>query len=141
MANEIAVTVADVRHLDSDRYPVVRMYAAGAIDLGDAVYVTATADTVDRTDGDALATAWNFLGIVVSCPQGATAAVAGDNIDVAIGGRVTGYTGMTAGTVIVLSGTVGRLTAHANAPAKVAIVGIALNATTIQLRPIPVTLS
>jgi len=128
MANEVAVTVADVRPLNGAKS--FRAKATEALAFGDAVYVdTATGDVPNVSKADASAVDINYLvaGIAVSASPdnpGATSIALGDYIDVVWSGPVTGYTSMTPGTTVWLSDTVGRLSSVVGT--KSAVIGYAL---------------
>lgn len=128
----ITVTKADVRPLPGaviEKYP-----AAGALSLGDAVYLDSNGK-VEKADADAAASML-VHGIVVSAPRGGTDAVADDMVDVCVAGRVTGFSGMTIGSLAFLSVTAGKVDHTAPAAASGDfrfIVGIAVSAVTLQL--------
>mgnify|MGYP000232789541 CR=1 FL=1 len=112
MANEIAVTTADVRQLSG---PSSRAVADGALAFGDLVYISGYSNNrpkVAKCDGTAVAKALAY-GVVVqgdASNPGATSVADADVIDVALpGARVAGYTGATAGGKVWVSDTVGRL--------------------------------
>jgi hypothetical protein len=103
---DIAVTPIDVRPLPG--CDVERYNAGGAGNVGDLVYMAADGD-VEVTDADAAGTTYG-IGIVVSVGgTSKTAFVAGDRVDVAVRGRVAGFSGMTPGDVLYTSNTAGKL--------------------------------
>jgi hypothetical protein len=130
---DVTVTAADVRPLPG--FSVLRFPAAGALNVGDAVYLKSDG-TVDATDADAAATAV-CLGIIVGIGAfGKTVAAAGDIVDVQVGGVVTGFSGLTIGGLVYLSTTAAKLADARPAGASgdfVFIVGIAISATSIKL--------
>lgn len=132
---DVTFTAADVRPLPGGN--IVPMDAGGAITVGHAVYIAAD-DDAEGADADASLSSM-AIGICVSAPNGKTAAVLGDRIDVALAGtRVTGFTGLTPGTLMYASVTTGRIsdTRPAGASGDFAwIIGIAWNATTILVNP------
>jgi hypothetical protein len=101
----ITVTAADVRPLPGAI--VERHQAGGSGNVGDTVYMASDGD-VEQADASAAGTTY-AIGVVVSAPNGATAFVAGDEIDVAVLGRVTGFSGMTPNDVLYQSDTAARL--------------------------------
>jgi hypothetical protein len=137
MANEVTVTVADVRALKGAI--TVRAKATEALAFGDAVYVdTATGDipNVSKADAGALDINYLSLGVVVTgSPDypGNTVIAAGDPCDVAVIGPVTGFLGMTPGTTVWLSDTAGRLSSVVGT--KSMVLGYALTAATVFLMP------
>jgi hypothetical protein len=133
MANEVAVTVADIRPLNTA--VVVRAKATEALAFGDVVYVdSATGDIPNVSKADASAVDINYLafGIVVATTPdnpGAASVAAGEACDVVVFGEVTGYTSMTPGTTVWLSDTVGRLSSVVGT--KSCVVGYAKSAATV----------
>ncbi|MBN1430453.1 MAG: hypothetical protein JXB07_18935 [Anaerolineae bacterium] len=132
---DVAFTGADIRVLPGVQ--PFRIKAGAAIPVGHAVYVAADGD-VEQGDADAAASA-QVVGIVVSAPNGVTTCADQDMLDIAGPGcRVTGFSGMTPGTLVYASVTAGRIadTRPAGASGDFAwIVGVALNATTILVMP------
>jgi len=106
---DITVTAADVRPLPGAT--VERFEAGGALAVGDTVYMASDGD-VEEADGSAAGTAY-AIGVVVSvingATSGATTAAAGDTVEVATWGPVTGLSGMTPGDVLYQSDTAGAL--------------------------------
>lgn len=137
MANEVTVTIADVRALKSAI--TIRAKATEALAFGDAVYVdTATGDVPNVSKADASAVDINYaaIGLVVAGNPdnpGATTIAAGDPVDVAVIGEVTGFLSMTPGTTVWLSDTAGRLSSVAGT--KSMVLGYALTAATVFLIP------
>lgn len=131
MANEITVTVANVRPLFGAK--VRRLTAGGALAFGDAVYIDASAE-LQKCDGTDLAKAL-CVGLVVA-PQadtmGATSIADGDVCDVVTSGPVTGYSGMTPGLHVWVSDTVGRLSSAVGT--KSCVIGYAESATVVYVR-------
>lgn len=131
---DITVTAADVRPLPGAL--VVRLPAAEAIDLGEAVYVNGSGQAA-LADADADASS-RILGICVSAPDGAAAAATGDTIDVLYMGRMTGFSGMTPGGIAYASTTAGALADAAPAGASgdyLHVAGTALSATVLLVNP------
>lgn len=81
--------------------------AGGSMNVGDAVYLDG-ANGWKQADADAEASA-QARGVVVAGPQGATAIVSGDRIDICVYGPVEGFASMTPGAVIYNSVTAGAL--------------------------------
>jgi hypothetical protein len=137
MANEVTVTVADVRPLNT-AVPI-RAKATEALAFGDAVYIdSATGDipNVSKADASAVDALLVAVGIVVATTPdnpGATSVALGDPCDVAIFGEVTGYSSMTPGQTIWLSDTVGRLSTVAGT--KSTVIGVAKSAATVIVNP------
>jgi hypothetical protein len=133
MANEVTVTAADVRPLNTA--VVVRAKATEALAFGDLVYVdSATGDIPNVSKADSSAVDINYLvfGIVVATTPdnpGATTVAAGDPCDVVVFGEVTGYSSMTPGQTIWESDTAGRLSTVAGT--KSCVVGYAKSASTV----------
>jgi hypothetical protein len=134
MANEVSVTVADVRPLNGAM--IRRAVAAEALTFGALVYISsATGDipNVTKCAPGALATGHAF-GIVVSGNLGGSSVASGEACDVVVLGPVTGYTGMVPGaTIWASSDTAGALSTAVGA--KSTIVGLAESATTVLVRP------
>lgn len=130
MANEITVTVADVRPLLGAI--VRRKTAGGTFYAGDAVYIAADGD-VEAADGSAIGTVLGTFGVAVADADGSTTFSAGDAVDVVILGPVTGFSSMTPGAVVYVSDTVGRLSTVAGT--KSVIVGQSESAVTVNVRP------
>jgi hypothetical protein len=141
MANEVTVTVGDVRPLEGAI--VRRATATEALAFGDPVYVdSATGDVpnVSKADASAVDALLVCYGIVVAgnpANPGATTIAAGDPCDVVTHGPVTGYSSMTPGANIWLSDTVGRLSTVVGT--KSCIIGIAETASTVYVNPVAVT--
>jgi hypothetical protein len=134
MANEVTVTIADVRPLTG---AVIRRAQAGeALAFGDVVYISsATGDIpiVSKCVPGTLATGHAY-GIVVSGNLGNTSVASGEACDVVVLGPVTGYSGMTPGaTIWASSDSSGRLSTAVGA--KSCILGVAESATTVLVRP------
>jgi hypothetical protein len=113
MANEIAVTPADIRLLSG---PIPnRAVADGALAFGDSVYISGYSNNrpkVAKCDGTAVAKALCYGIVVAGDPAnpGETSVADGELCDIAVvGSRVAGYTGATAGGKVWVSDTVGRL--------------------------------
>ena len=135
MANEVSVTVADVR--PERGAVVVRAKAAEALAFGDAVYVSSYSGDmplVSKVLGGAVATC-NPLGIVVggTVAKGGSSVEASEDCDVVVFGQVTGYSGMTSGNTIWASDTAGRLSTVVGT--KSGVVGVALSPATVLVRP------
>ena len=131
---DITVTAADVRPLPG---AIIQRFTAGAaLSVGDAVYIASDGD-VEKADADVAASA-QAIGIVVSAPDGATSASAGDAVDVVVYGPVTGFSGMTPGNLVYASVTAGKVADAA--PAATSgdykwIIGRAVSAVTIFVAP------
>lgn len=133
MANEVAVTTADVRPLGGAI--IRRAVASATLALGDVVYVSSYSGdrpVVTKTAGGAVATA-NPYGIVVAGAAANTTIAAGEAVDVVVLGPVTGYSGMTSGNTIWVSNTDGRLSTVVGT--KSGIVGLAETPETVYVRP------
>ena len=131
---DITVTPADVRPLPG---AVVQRFKAGAtLNVGDAVYIAGDGD-VEQANADVAASA-QAIGIVVSAPDGATSASAGDTVDVVVHGPVTGFSGMTPGSLVYASVTAGKVADAAPAAGSGDykwIVGRAISSVTIFVAP------
>lgn len=102
---DITVTAADVRPLPG---AVIERYDLGAAaDVGEVVYMVSDGD-VEQTDANAAGTTYG-IGVIVALHHGGTTGAAGDTADVAVAGRVTGFSGMTVGDVLYISDTTGAL--------------------------------
>lgn len=132
---DITFASADIRVLPG--VPPFRKKAGAAIPVGHAVYVAADGD-VEQADADAAASA-QAIGIVVSAPNGVTTCADQDMLDIAGPGcRVTGFSGMTPGTLVYASTTAGRIESARPAGSSsdyAWIIGVALDATTILVMP------
>lgn len=129
----ITVTPDNVRPLLG---AIIRRGVAGAaLSVGDAVYLD-TDGTYKPADRGAANTA-AARGIVVSAPDGALSAAAGDAIDIVVFGPVTGFSGMTPGANVFV-GSAGALDDAAPAPASGEykfIIGWAEDAETVVVSP------
>lgn len=102
---DITKVAANIRALPG---AVIERYnAGGAGNVGDTVYMAADGD-VEVADASSAGTTY-AIGIVVSAPNGKTAFVAGDRLDVAVFGPVTGFSGATPHDVLYQSDTAGAL--------------------------------
>ena len=137
MANEVTVTVGDVRPLQGA--VIRRAKATEALAYGDAVYVdSATGDlpNVSKAGAAAVNALLVAYGVAVAgnpSNPGATSIALGDQVDVVVLGPVTGYSSMTPGNTIWLSDTVGRLSTVVGT--KSCILGIAETAQTLFVNP------
>lgn len=130
---DIALTAADIRPLPGAI--IQRFIASAALSVGDTVYKGATTTQVTEADASALATA-KVCGIVVAVPNGGTAAVAGDYVDVVVFGPVAGFSGMTPGNTLYQSVTAGVLANAAPAATNYEYtVGWAMSATVVFVTP------
>jgi hypothetical protein len=140
MANEVTVTVADVRPLQGA--VIRRACATEALAFGDVVYIdsaTGAIPNVSKCVPGTLATGHMF-GIVVSGNLAGTSVAAGEACDVVVLGPVTGYSGMTPGaTIWASSDSAGRLSTAVGS--KSTIVGLAESASTVLVRPAQVVRS
>ena len=140
MANEVTVTIADVRPLQGA--VIRRACAAEALAFGDVVYVSsATGDIplVSKCVPGTLATGHAY-GIVVSGNLGGTSVASGEPCDVVVLGPVTGYLSMTPGaTIWASSDSAGRLSTVVGS--KSTIVGLAESASIVLVRPAQVVRS
>ena len=138
MANEVTVTVADVRPVGDS--VIMRGKATEALAFGDAVYVdsaTGEVPNISKADASAVNALLVCVGVVVAgnpANPGATSIAVGDPVDVVVHGFVTGYSSMTPGVNIWLSDTVGRLSTVVGT--KSCIIGIAKSAATVFVNPI-----
>ena len=136
MANEITVTVLDVRPLNGA--VIRRAIATEALAFGDAVYIDSGSGRfpkVSKILGGAVATC-NPFGVVVA-PQpdtmGGASVAAGETCDVCVYGPVTGYSSMTPGATLWASDTAGRLSSVVGT--KSGVIGFAESATVAFIRP------
>ena len=140
MANEVTVTVADVRPLAGAI--VRRACATEALAFGDIVYIdsaTGAIPNVSKALGTGLDTGHAY-GIVVSGALGNASVAIGEACDVVVLGPVTGYLSMTPGaTIWASSDTSGRLSTAVGS--KSCIVGLAESASTVLVRPAQVVRS
>ena len=130
---DVTVTSADVRLLPGP--PSFRKTAGAVLSPGNLVYIAGDGD-VEGADADAAASAI-AVGVVVSAPGGKTACVEDDTLDIAGPGCiVTGFSGLTPGTLLYASVNAGAIADTRPAGASgdyVWICGVALNATTIMV--------
>lgn len=132
----ITVTAASVRPLPGSQ--PFRFAAGGSINVGDVVYVSGN-DTVKQASGTLLAMA-NAVGLCVATnAAGGTLAASGDYVDVVTYGPVTGFSSMTAGNLHYVSDTDGKVDTAAGT--KDTIIGYAINASTLFVRPRVIDLS
>jgi hypothetical protein len=112
---DISQTAALVRPLNGAI--VRRKTAGGVVNVGDAVYIASDGD-VEQADADAVASA-QARGIVVAVgTTGATAAAAGDPVDIVTHGPVAiGASGLTDGAAVYVSTTAGKMDQTAPAAA------------------------
>jgi hypothetical protein len=128
----ITVTRLDVRPLPGCVFdnPVV----SGTVYVGDAVYCSGgtVGGSVSQANASTAPTTYAH-GLVVAAPNGGTIATTGDQVDVVLYGRVTGFAGHTAGSVVYVGNTVGALdTAAGTVSHKF---GIGVDPTTILVKP------
>jgi len=110
---------------------IERYTAGGAGTVGNTVYM-GSGGTGIVADASAAGTTY-AIGIVVSAPDGATTFASGDVVDVAVEGRVTGFSGATPGIMTYQSNTAGALdTAAGDSSHKM---GRMRSATTVFLSP------
>lgn len=131
---DVTVNAADVRPLPGA--DIERFDAGGTATVGESVYMVSDGD-VEQSDADAAVTA-RVIGIIVSAPNGATAVIAGNRLDIVTHGPVTGFTGLTPGGLMYASITAGKISD--TRPAAVSadfvwIIGWVLDATTIYVDP------
>ena len=133
----IAMTVADVRPLRNCH--TEKAIVNEVMTVGMAVYIDGSSGdlpTIKKTTLAAVATG-NVWGVVVSGPvarPGATTLAVGDTVDVAVLGRVTGFSGATAGGIAYASDTAG--TVADSAGTKVCVIGVMVTPTVLFVRPI-----
>jgi hypothetical protein len=102
---DVTVTAADVKPLPG---AVVRRYAADAtLYAGNAVYLKSDGE-VAQVDADAAASA-RAIGIAVAGPEGKTTFLAGDALDVVVGGPLAGFSSLTPGGYLFASTTAGAI--------------------------------
>ena len=118
----IAVTADNVRPIG--RYMSFRSTSNDDLTAGDVVYHDGTGIVV--ANGGAAGTA-NLMGVVLKDSS------SGDAIDVLVQGRVTGWTGLTAGAICYISDTDGVL-AHSAGSATFGV-GWAVSTTDIYVNP------
>jgi hypothetical protein len=102
---DITITAADVRPLPGALCR--RFDAGGTVYAGEAVYMASDGD-VERTDADDSLTA-QAIGIVVADNDGGTVFSSGDAVDVCMFGPLTGYSSLTEGLHVFVSGTAGGM--------------------------------
>jgi hypothetical protein len=133
MANEVSLTQAQIRPLNA-RQTVIRNFDAGAeVYVGYAVYEDSSGD-VQHADADALTTA-RANGIVVATYDGEVTTASGNRVAVAVFGPVSGFSSMTPGGLVYVSGTVGRITQTKPATGYAHVIGYALDANTVWVDP------
>lgn len=137
---DVTVTAASVRPLAG---AIVRRFTAGGtISIGDLVYIASDGD-VEAADADAAASAI-ACGIAVGTPDGGTSVSAGERVDVAMLGPVTGFSSLTPGTHVWASTTAGAIANAAPGGSSgdyVYVVGLVESATTIFVRPFTYSLA
>ena len=117
---------------------ISRRYTAGAaITPGDAVCMSSDG-FIDSADSDALASN-TLVGIALTPRNQGTAFASGDNVDVVVFGPVLCVTGGTPGAYAYTAATAGAISETAGT--KSLIIGFVESATTIFVRPVPITLT
>ncbi len=101
---DLSVTAADCRPLPGAI--VQRFTAGGTFTVGDLVYVVSDGE-VEIADASAVTTG-RAVGVCVSAPNGATAVVATDAVDVVVYGPVAGFTSLAEQTRNYVSITAGK---------------------------------
>jgi hypothetical protein len=128
---DVTVVSKDVRLLPGAQS--FRKTAGAALAVGALAYIASDGD-VEGADADAAASSI-AVGIVISAPNGVLTCVAGDMLDIAGPGcRVTGFSGLTPGTLVYASTTAGAIADARPAGSSgdyVWVCGLALDATTI----------
>jgi hypothetical protein len=127
---DLTITAASVRPVG---HCIIGRFTAGeTITPGQPVYVSGN-NTVSLTDGSALTTA-ACIGLVVSNSNGAVSFAAGDEVDVVLFGKVTGFaTNLAANTAVYVDDDAGVLADAVGT--KVCRVGIGVNTTTLLVNP------
>jgi len=126
----ITVTKADVRPLPG---AIIETFVvSGTVFVGEAIYNNGGSAT--RSNAGATATAYG-VGIVVACPGGGTAAVTGDRVDVAVFGRVAGFSGMTAGTPAIYTDNTAGALVQGTGGTVAHKIGVARSASVIFVQP------
>lgn len=132
----IAMTVANVRPLHGCQ--TEKAVVNEVMTVGMAVYIDGSSGdlpTIKKTTLAAVATG-NVWGVIVSGPvarPGATTLAVGDVVDVAVCGRVEGFSGATAGGIAYASDTAGVVADAAGT--KVCVVGVMVTTTVLFVRP------
>jgi hypothetical protein len=133
--SDITVTSANVQVGNS---AIPRNFAAGeALTVGYCVYISA-ADTVKHADANVVGgeAAARGIGIVTSSKDGETTVNSGDRCTVTVFGPVEGFSDMTPGEPVYVSGTAGRLDqTKPTGGAYQRAIGHALSATCIFVNP------
>lgn len=126
----ISFTATDIRPLPDARIenPVV----SGTVYVGNAVYNNG--GSASQANAGATATAYGY-GIVIACPNGGTVATTGDRVDVVVHGRVTGFTGLTAGTPAIYTDNTAGALVQGTGGTVAHKIGVARDATTIYVQP------
>lgn len=130
----VAFTAADIRPLPGTL--IERKVLAEAATPGDAVYIDGNGKAA-LADANVAASA-KVRGIVVAGPDGRASFVAGERVDIAVLGRVTGFSGLTPGADVFASTTAGDISDAAPAAASGDfkwIIGYAWSATDIFVQP------
>lgn len=132
MANEITVTAAQVSALPANGAVLHTFTAGGTITIGNLVYIDGSG-YAQHADGNVSIAVATAVGIAVESYDGQTSVASGDPVAVALFGPVSGYSGMTPGSYVYVSDTVGRLSSVAGTATF--IVGYALTAGIVFLIP------
>lgn len=132
MANEIAVTAAEVRALTENGAVLRRFIADAAITIGNLVYIKSDGE-VAHADGNGSLDIARAIGIAVESYDGETTVNAGDPVTVCVFGPVSGYSGMTPGAPFYISDTIGRLSTVAGTVSR--IMGYSESATVAFVHP------
>lgn len=127
----VSLTAANISPLVEHGAVVLPYTAAGAITVGQAVYLASGGIAV--ADGDASKASSRAIGIAVASFDGETSIASGAPVSVCVYGPVAGFSGMTAGATLWVSDTAGSIDTS-NGTYKV-VLGYAMNATTIFVAP------
>ncbi|GIV51028.1 MAG: hypothetical protein KatS3mg038_1549 [Candidatus Kapaibacterium sp.] len=128
----ISYNATDVRPLPGAH--VQRFAAAGTVGVGQAVYIDSTGRAAPAA-ANAAGTS-RAIGVVVSAPEGRTTADAGEMVDVAMHGPVTGFLNMTPGSLVYASTTAGALDDASPAAGNFRwIIGYAVSTQTVFVAP------
>ena len=105
---DMSFTAAEIKPLVFNGAVLRRYLAGGTITVGHLVYVASDGD-VERADGNVSAAVAEAIGVAVESYDGETTINSGDPVSVCVFGPISGFASMTAGTILWVSDTIGRI--------------------------------
>lgn len=105
---DISLTSAQIAPLVANGAILRRGVAAAALTVGYLCYIDSSG-TIQHADANASQAASRAVGVIVASRDGETSIASGDPVTYCVFGPVSGFSGMTPGTVLYVSDTVGRV--------------------------------